>query len=581
MSHGIRGKLLSTFVVIALFTGALGWYAVTTIERLNNDQRTMYGDVFGGTHLLANWLDKSWESRSALLPYLLGDDPAERDQLRQEMASLDTELAVLTTLMDQADTDREDVETLAGLTGAWQAYDAWRLREVISRVQAGDADGAMRAYQTDGVRLMRDLDRAIDAYVTKKAEVAGTLEANSEASYDRTRGIAIGMFVAAAAVGLMIGFFLARSIASRVGQVAVAAEGLATGDLDQRINVRSRDEIGKMAEAFRAMIAYQQQMARVANAIAQGDLSQNVQPKSERDVLGNAFERMTGNLRVLVGRLEDAARKANALLDQNAHLHERLQQAARRTTALNEQSLRRISADLHDGPGQALALALMRLDNLHRSLRTLGEYLSDDVEAGILDAGESTLARDFAIIQGAVRDALSEIRAISTGLRLPELTPLTVAQVIERAVRDHERRAGTPVSVRIEREPIAAPLAIKIALFRALQEALSNATRHGLGAEIAVHVRAESGRLHMTVSDQGPGFEPEHVEHKGRLGLASMRERAELLGGTFCVWSAPGRGARVDLVWPLRDASSMPADVAEVTQISGPSLVFAMNAAAV
>ena len=228
------------------------------------------------------------------------------------------------------------------------------------------------------------------------------------------------------------------------------------------------------------------------------------------------------------------------LLEQNARLHERVRQAAGRTTALNEQALRRISADLHDSPAQTLALALLRLE-------ALCEQVGD---------ADSSQGRDFATVHGAVRDALAEVRAISAGLRLPELAPLSVAEVAERAVRDHERRSGTSVALTVEVDPPAgAPLPVKIALLRTLQEGLSNATRHGGGAGVCARVWIENGALCLEVSDEGPGFVPERVgtEATAHLGLAGMRERAELLGGSFRVESAPGRGTTVRVCWPLAE----------------------------
>ena len=167
MRIGIRVKLLAGFVATALFTGVLGWYAASSMERLNDGTRTMSVDVFGGTHLLATWLDRSWESRSDLLPYLLADDPAQRDRLRSDMTVIDGELANIIRRMDEADTDREDVQTLAGLTQAWQDYDDWRHRDVIGAVEAGDRDGAMRAYESEGVQRLSALDDAIKADIEK------------------------------------------------------------------------------------------------------------------------------------------------------------------------------------------------------------------------------------------------------------------------------------------------------------------------------------------------------------------------------------------------------------------------------
>jgi signal transduction histidine kinase len=224
-------------------------------------------------------------------------------------------------------------------------------------------------------------------------------------------------------------------------------------------------------------------------------------------------------------------------LDQNLRLHERVRQAAGRSTALNEQALRRISADLHDGPGQALALALLRLDALQTPCD-----------------GHECCARsttDFGTVQTAVRDALSELRAISAGLRLPELELLTIAEVAERAINDHERRSRVHASAHLEDLAHQAPLSVKIALLRTLQEALSNATRHGQGKDIQVDLARQSDTLVLTVSDRGPGFDPELVDRSGRLGIAGMRERAELLGGSFEVQSAPGSGAQLKVCWPL------------------------------
>jgi signal transduction histidine kinase len=230
-------------------------------------------------------------------------------------------------------------------------------------------------------------------------------------------------------------------------------------------------------------------------------------------------------------------RELHRRLDQNLMLHERVRQAAGRSTALNEQALRRISADLHDGPGQALALALLRLDALQTPCGGSAEC--------------RRTMNDFETVHAAVRDALTDLRAISAGLRLPELEKLTVMDVAQRAIDDHQRRTEVVVDRQFEDLPEQAPLPIKIALLRTLQEALSNATRHGRGANVAARLRGVSDSLVLMVSDNGPGFDPSAVAGNGHLGIAGMRERAELLSGAFNVRSAPGSGTCVTVSWPL------------------------------
>jgi signal transduction histidine kinase len=262
-------------------------------------------------------------------------------------------------------------------------------------------------------------------------------------------------------------------------------------------------------------------------------------------LLAGIVKRGSDTIRTQQERLQRQVRELQRVLEQNARLHERVRQAAGRTTALNEQALRRISADLHDGPGQTLALALLRLESLQQPCGDAVCSLHGNP--------------DFQVVQSAVKDALSEVRAISAGLRLPELAPLALADVAERAISDHERRSGTAIDRRIGRLPEQAPLAIKIGLLRTMQEALSNATRHGGGVDVAASVWADDGLLRLEVSDRGPGFdfESSEVHRNGRLGLAGMRERAELLGGTFEVTSELGKGTLVSASWPLPERAEM------------------------
>jgi signal transduction histidine kinase len=238
----------------------------------------------------------------------------------------------------------------------------------------------------------------------------------------------------------------------------------------------------------------------------------------------------------IVKRSSDTIERQHVRLEEQvvelASLHERVLLSANRTTALNEQALRRISADLHDGPAQVLALASLRLEALRGSC---GDH------------------PDYAVVQDSVRDAMKEVRAISSGLRLPELEAVPVAEVLERAVGDHERRSRTVVQRLFEGVPTRAPLAVKIALVRTVQEALSNATRHAAGAEVSLRAWGQGGHLYMEVTDRGPGFDLSRAPdvESGHLGLAGMRERAELLGGTFTVRTAPGAGTTVRACWPL------------------------------
>ena len=229
--------------------------------------------------------------------------------------------------------------------------------------------------------------------------------------------------------------------------------------------------------------------------------------------------------------LRSQVSELSGLLDQNEQLRDRVRVAAERTTTLSERNLRRISGDLHDGPGQMLALAMLRL-----------ERLPGEPPAGAAEREE---------LRAVLTDALRDMRSIAAGLRLPELEGLEIGEVVRRAVDDHVRRSGVAVDTGVEGGDAAASLPTKIALFRALQELLSNSTRHGDGAGIRVRVAAERGVLRATVWDRGPGFDAGQVGAEGHLGLAGIREQAELLGGTFEIAPGAEGGTAVTVTWPL------------------------------
>ncbi len=239
--------------------------------------------------------------------------------------------------------------------------------------------------------------------------------------------------------------------------------------------------------------------------------------------------------------LSEKVTQLTALLAQNEQLHERVNRAAARTMALNEQFLRNVARDLHDGPGQGLALASMRIESLAEVCGNCG-----------LSAGSnSSVSEDFRTIHLALQSALGDLRAILRGLQLPEIEQLSLAQTLQRAVDDHQRKTGVVVPLAFSNAPEGAPLPVRITLFRVLQESLANGFRHGGGCNQRVAVTGSAGRLTVEVGDDGRGFDPDALKPDGHFGLDWMRERVELLGGSFEVHSAVGRGAMVRVALPL------------------------------
>ena len=193
----------------------------------------------------------------------------------------------------------------------------------------------------------------------------------------------------------------------------------------------------------------------------------------------------------------------------------------------------RLSRDLHDQTGQALAALLLGL-NAARRADTL-----EDAQASLAD------------LDGIVREALADVRSIAVRLRPAALDELGLGAALERLAGTVGDGESTQVSVTTTlNDERRLPAEIETAVYRIVQEAAANAIRHGGAGRVDVTVVTRPDIVIATVEDDGCGFDPAAVA-AGRLGLAGMRERAGLFNGRLQIESTPGRGATVTVELPL------------------------------
>ncbi len=240
-------------------------------------------------------------------------------------------------------------------------------------------------------------------------------------------------------------------------------------------------------------------------------------------------------------QLEEKVTQLTNRLAEKGQALERMTRAAGGTTERNEHRLHRIAIDLHDGPVQGIALAAMRMEALSKMCSNCSPV-----------AGErSPVAEEFKKLEAALNSAQQDVRALSKGLHLPNIEELSLAEVAQRVLRDYKRSSGVDVELTINNVPEEAPLPVKITLFRLLQESLAKGYRHGGAVKQHIVLSASDKGLQVSVRDDGRGFDPQTAQTEGHLGLEGMRERVELLGGTFYIWSAIGQGTVVRADIPL------------------------------
>ncbi len=199
----------------------------------------------------------------------------------------------------------------------------------------------------------------------------------------------------------------------------------------------------------------------------------------------------------------------------------------------------RVSRDLHDDVGQALTSVLLGLRLVESSLAS-DEVALDDVRQRTDDVRE------------LVAEALRRTRKLAFDLRPTVLDDVGLVPALERLAQDVTARGDTTVA--FAAHGLAAdrlPPEIETVVYRVVQEALTNITRHAGAATASITVIVAEGRVRALVEDDGVGFEIDAVPTRGHLGLKGMAERAELVRGTVELSSTTGTGTTVLLELPL------------------------------
>lgn len=208
--------------------------------------------------------------------------------------------------------------------------------------------------------------------------------------------------------------------------------------------------------------------------------------------------------------------------------------------SIQESERQRIAADLHDGLGQSLMLIKLALEDV----------------AGLLAANALSEAKEsLQQLRAKVQDVSGELRRVAMDLRPSMLDDLGILATLSWFFRECESACH---SIKIERHLLvqenSIPVPLKITIFRILQEAICNSVKHAKADHIRVGLIKADEVLHLSIEDNGQGFDPAERENYCSLeqghGLLSMKERAKFSGGNYRIESAVGLGTRISVSWP-------------------------------
>ena len=264
------------------------------------------------------------------------------------------------------------------------------------------------------------------------------------------------------------------------------------------------------------------QLAQAAQAVGRGQFDQQVERWADDEI----------------GDLADSFNRMAAALAEAAHERkEREQLRARYVSGVitaQEDERKRIARELHDSTSQSLTSLLVGLRAManscdHPDVRQRAEEL-----------------------RAVTAQTLDEVHELALQLRPSVLDDLGLPAALERYVADWRRRYAIGVDLAVNGLTQRLPPEVETALYRVVQEALSNVARHAQAHTASVLLESRHGVVRAIIEDDGRGFDPVTAGHaEQRLGLYGIRERAELLGGTLTIESQPGHGTSLFVEIPL------------------------------
>jgi PAS domain S-box-containing protein len=202
--------------------------------------------------------------------------------------------------------------------------------------------------------------------------------------------------------------------------------------------------------------------------------------------------------------------------------------------SVREQEKSRIARELHDELGQALTALKIDLGFVRQKW----------------PAADDEIGRKLAAMQALIDSTVAATRRISSDLRPLMLDDLGLTAAIEWLVDNFRARSGIDCSLDIGEGDLELQDPYATAVFRVLQESLTNASRHSQAKNVAVSLTRDGDEVTLMVRDDGAGFEAAGPRKAGSFGLLGLRERATLLGGDALVESEPGRGTTITLRIP-------------------------------
>lgn len=307
---------------------------------------------------------------------------------------------------------------------------------------------------------------------------------------------------------------------------------------------QSQGEVTKLTQRNAAISSHLKQVQNQKDAVSLEDVrmayDSALDAQQRLFVMRGQLEKLQSDkthLEKYIAALEMIGSGGNASSATHSHIGDTPLATVEMLVNAQEAERQRLSRQMHDGPAQALSNFI----------------LQTEIAMRLMDVDPDQARAELGNLKGAAMGTFQKVRNFIFELRPMMLDDLGLLPTVRRYVDAVKEQSGLEILVTISGSERRLEPYFEVMVFRSIQELMGNALRHSQATQLKINLDLSDENIRVVVDDNGKGFDPDTIHPDKSLGLKLIRERVEMLGGSFEVDSAVGKGTRILFTLPMRE----------------------------